>query len=559
VAIARALRAVGLEQGRGKDFRIAGHYVGRERRHTYVILLNRRAEEVVAANADRIEQAPELGGYAFTVSVRYTGGRVFVSVDNGPGERIRETAPVEVVEEAAIEEAAAEVDPWDGFRAGDLVTVEGRPGEWELMEQTATPGLWRIESARYGEREEGEARTADVRHIPDAPHVRRGDLCVQNYPEQTTGGVAGNIYRLGRWVVERLCTTHDGRTYGLMDDASTQVVLTREQVDSAVRLDVEEGEHRGRIVQAIVTRHAGQFRVTCVCCPNIDLTRHGRQAAWSDTVDAARALWAWHVSGEVGPAPAADAPAPALAEEAPEATEATETLTDPAETVHAAEETANGTEETEGTRPAETWRVRARREEQAKALDWSSKHAEVVGWAAAGELIRDADGTPRRVTRPGRTGARVNADRVAVLEAAGYLATVPAADGRALVEVTADGRRALLVWETEAPAPVERVRKRERLPLAPLLYGEQWAREREAFRADMERRRVEREQWYAEAEVRWAEEAREERRRKAWALVERITNPFAKRPRGWAPTDEDVRAFGLDAEVVAELRAEAAE
>ncbi|WP_328638409.1 hypothetical protein [Streptomyces canus] len=349
VAIARALRALGLKQGSGGDFRTAGYYVGKERRHTYVILLNRAAEKTVAANADRIEQAPELGGFAFTVSVRYVDGRVFTSVSNGGGERIRETAPSEVVEE-------------------------------------------------------GQA-----------------------------------------------------------------------------------------------------------------------------------------------------------AEETPAAIEATETPDEADEDVPAAEETPEGTEGTEV--PAVDWREAWRREEQAQALDWSTKHAEVVGWAVAGELVRDTDGTPRRVTRPGRAGARVNADRTAVLEAAGYLVTVPAADGPGRVEVTADGRRALLVWQTEAPAPVERTRKRERLPLRPLLYGELWTRQRDEFRVDEERRRVKRERFFAELEERWAEEDREARRWRVWALVEDV-NPVAtwrKRPRGWAPSDEDVLRYRLDPEVVAELRAEAAE
>jgi hypothetical protein len=547
VAIARALRALGLEQGRGKDFRVTGHYENGERRHTYVLLLTRHAEDVVTANADRIEQAPELGGYAFKVSIRCLNGKAVPSISNGAG-RVRETvpAPAEAVEVA--EEPAAQ---GEDFRVGDLVTVDGLPGEWELMRPAATPGRWEIEAATYGDREQAEAHTADVHHIPDAPHVRRGDMCVQNYAEQTRGGVAGNIYRLGRWVVEKHATTTDGRTYGAIDDVDTQVVVPAERVASAVCLDVEDGEHRGRIVEAIVTRHAGSFRVTCTCSANIDLTRVGRQTAWCDTVDAARALWAWHVAGEVGPAPAADAAAPVRAEEAPEATDATEADED----APAPSETPRGTEAAE---QVVDWRARMRRERQAKALAWSARHAEAVTWAAAGELIRDTDGTPRRVTRPGRTGARVNADRVAVLEAAGFLATAPVDQGPALIEVTADGRRALAVWQTEAPAPVDRVRKRERLPLSPLLYGEQWTRRREEFRADEERRRVERERWYAEAEIRWAEEDREERRRKAWALVERITNPFAKRPRGWAPTDEDVAAHGLDPEVVAELRAEAA-
>ncbi|MFE7933395.1 DUF6884 domain-containing protein [Streptomyces sp. NPDC057456] len=324
VAIARTLRRLGLEQGHGKDFRVEGAYRNGVRLHTFVLLLTRHAEEVVAANADRIEEAPELGGYAFTVSVRYFNGRAVPSVRNGACDRIREEAPV--------------------------------------------------------------------------------------------------------------------------------------------------------------------------------------------------------------------AASPVAATGANEATEATEPSP-----------------------PAVDHREQYRREEQAKALGWSTGHAEAVRRAAAGELVRDADGVPRRVTRAGRIGARVAFDRLVPLEAAGYLKTAPAGDGATRIEATADGRRALLVWDAARPSPVERTRKQERLPLRPLLGGEEARRRAEVFAADEQARRIARDEWYAAAELRWAEEDREQRHWNAWARVEGVRYSWRKRPRGWVPTDEEIYLHMLDPEVVAELRTEAAE
>jgi hypothetical protein len=332
VAIGRVLRRLGLAQGRGGDFRVTGFYRDRERDHTYVILYTRRAEETVAARADAIEQAPELGGFVFTVSVRYAHGRPVTTIRNGACERVREQPPA----------------------------LDGTEGSAE-SDDTGTP-------------------------------------------------VAG------------------------------------------------EG-----------------------------------------------------------------------AEEAPPV--------------------------------RETWRERWRREEQAKALGWSTQQAEAVRRAASGTLFRDGDGLPRHVTRPGRAGARVAAARIASLEAAGFLATVANGDseGPSRIEATADGVRALAVWDSELPQPAPHSRKRERMKAAPLLFGQEWRRRREDFLADEERRRIEREKRWAEWEVRQAEEEREERRWKAWAVVEGIRYSWRKRPRGWVPTDEQIRRYSLDPEVVAELRAEAAE
>lgn len=202
--------------------------------------------------------------------------------------------------------AGAAVCPvtWGGFRKGDIVAVQGRPGEWELMDHTPTAGVWQIEAARPEDRMPAEAHTVELRALADAPQVRRGDLVVQNFPEQVRAATVGRVYRLGRWVAETARTETDRHPRGLLGDTERLVVVTREQLDAAVRIGVEAGPHRGRIVQAVVTRHAGKFRVTCRCSPTIDLCRAGRATAWCSSVEAARTLWEWHTTGEAGPAPA---------------------------------------------------------------------------------------------------------------------------------------------------------------------------------------------------------------------------------------------------------------
>lgn len=196
-----------------------------------------------------------------------------------------------------------ESDLWGGFQRGDIVAIEGRAGEWELMAHVQMTGVWQVEPARPEDREPEEAHVSTLRRLTDAPHVHRGDLVMQSYPEQERVAEVGAVFGLGRWVAETTRTEQDGRTWSLLDDVERLVVVTREVVESALRLNVEDGEHRGRIVQTIVTRHAGRFRVTCRCLPGIEVCRKGRQVGWCSSVEAARALWAWHVAGEESEAP----------------------------------------------------------------------------------------------------------------------------------------------------------------------------------------------------------------------------------------------------------------
>ncbi|MEW2631638.1 hypothetical protein AB0903_08255 [Streptomyces sp. NPDC048389] len=547
VAIARELRRLGLAQGAGKDFRVAGHYVNGERHHTYVLLLTRHANEVVAANADLIEERTGEGPFPFRVSVRYFGtDRPTASIANG-GSRVRETPAAAEEPAPAVEEApaAAPAVPAAQFRTGDIVAVDGRPGDWELMAPAGD--AWEVEPAQAGGRERTTVPAAALRPLADAPHVRRGDLVMQNYAEQWQAAVVGDVYRLGRWVaVKTRPADEHGPAWSMLDDVETLVVVTAEQVESAVRLDVEAGDHRGRIVQAVVTRHAGKFRVTCSCKDGLEVCRIGRQVGWCSSLEAARELWEWHAAGSVGTAPADRLPAPA----APAPLPASETPGEELPTPHAP------AEQLQIPAPAVDYREQCRQEEQAKGLGWSTRHADAVRWAAAGELLRAEDGSARRVA-PGRVGRRVAAALVPPLVAAGFLADVEQG-GVTRIEPTPDGRRALLVWDLHRPEPVERPRKKEGLPLRPLLGGQEAARRSAAFRADEERRRVERERWYGEFEQRQAAEAWEDRLWDAWARVAGITYRLGrKRPPGWAPTDEEARLHGLDAEVVAALRAEA--
>ncbi|MFF2548300.1 hypothetical protein ACFVUY_37885 [Kitasatospora sp. NPDC058063] len=95
-ALARTLKRLGLAQGKGKDFRISGFYRNGERHYTYAIVLSRRAEELIAEHADRIEAELAAGPFPFRVSVRYTGHHPFIDVRNGSGKSgkgVRESAP----------------------------------------------------------------------------------------------------------------------------------------------------------------------------------------------------------------------------------------------------------------------------------------------------------------------------------------------------------------------------------------------------------------------------------------------------------------------------------
>ena len=90
VAIGRVLRALGLKQG--TDFSVTGRYCGGERIATVVTKISKRADEVIAANADWIETATKgQNGWVFAVSIhRLPTGGFWTAIDNGGGVRTRD-------------------------------------------------------------------------------------------------------------------------------------------------------------------------------------------------------------------------------------------------------------------------------------------------------------------------------------------------------------------------------------------------------------------------------------------------------------------------------------
>lgn len=93
-AIARVLRDMGLVQGKMGDFVVTGHKENGERVGTYVVLLNRTANDLVDKEADTIERLSAAEGFPFHVSTRYhhESGHAYPDICNF-GERVRRARP----------------------------------------------------------------------------------------------------------------------------------------------------------------------------------------------------------------------------------------------------------------------------------------------------------------------------------------------------------------------------------------------------------------------------------------------------------------------------------
>ncbi|MFD3978294.1 hypothetical protein ACFWR6_06875 [Streptomyces griseus] len=203
-------------------------------------------------------------------------------------------------------------------------------------------------------------------------------------------------------------------------------------------------------------------------------------------------------------------------------------------------------------------RERAWTNQQARALNWSTRQADLVNAAAAGQLVYDTDGTLVHRPVPAFNGRTVRESRVNPLLNAGLLVvTGPEADGRRRVRTTYDGREALLIWRLCRPTPTEKDQAQEREPLQPLLGGQESTRRSRAIAEDMRRAEAERTALYAAFDELHAWEAREERLRGAWATVNRILNPTSKRTTGWVPTDAEIAEHRIAPDIVTELRADA--
>ncbi|MET9735639.1 hypothetical protein ABZZ79_34940 [Streptomyces sp. NPDC006458] len=238
-------------------------------------------------------------------------------------------APVKTPREPKIKDAPDPVveDPYGPFERGQIVTVDGREGEWCLMAKGQNHGVWQAEPATLdgGSREEfkvselspwgaaealagyhalglyKEKKKAAAWMLPvDAKGrpIRLGDLVVQHYYEQSEARRVQRVYRNGNWLTA--VVGEDGSVSS--EHCNNVQIVTQEQVDAlAEPLRVEEGGHRGRIVQALVTRHAGQFRATCSCKDGLELIEPGssREVWWFKTQEAALAAWHEHAAEPV--------------------------------------------------------------------------------------------------------------------------------------------------------------------------------------------------------------------------------------------------------------------
>ncbi|MEV5677021.1 hypothetical protein [Streptomyces sp. NPDC052179] len=202
-------------------------------------------------------------------------------------------------------------------------------------------------------------------------------------------------------------------------------------------------------------------------------------------------------------------------------------------------------------------RVRAWTTEQARALNWSTRQADLVAAAAAGQLVYDNDGALVHRPVPVWNGRTVREGRINPLLNSGLLVvTGHEADGRRRVRTTLDGREALHIWRLCRPAPAEKGQAQDREPLTPLLGGEEFTRRSHAIAEDTRRREAERAATYAAFAELHAWEAREEKLRDAWAKVNGIRNPLSRRPAGWVPTSDEIAEHGIHPDLVAELRAD---
>ncbi|MCX4609441.1 DUF3560 domain-containing protein [Streptomyces mirabilis] len=208
--------------------------------------------------------------------------------------------------------------------------------------------------------------------------------------------------------------------------------------------------------------------------------------------------------------------------------------------------------------PAEDPKELRLQRQQAAALGWSTGQAEFVIAAAAGRLYLHQFGSLYCRDIPGTAGRLVSNHRLSALQKAGFV-TVGAADANRErpILVTVDGRRAVAVWKRWKPQPVEKNREQECEKLRPLLHGVQARRLAEqAAKDEVERKAAS--AAFREAHQRLMEwEDREDRLWAAWARVQGIVYRLQRRPAGWVPTEEEIETHGLDAEVVAELRADA--
>jgi len=198
VAISRVLRDLGLEQGKGRDFRIAGEYRGGERRSTYVVVLSRRAEEVIAEEADRIEERAAWSSFPFTVSVHYTEtGHPITHITNGAAQRVRETPP------AIARPTMAEVERIAAAEAPAVVAMlrtrrDERAYVTYVRDREQPVAGAEIEAEQVSTQTVGEALAAEVRtELAEAETLRLRPDVTGVDPYTSPAYLAGRIRMIG--------------------------------------------------------------------------------------------------------------------------------------------------------------------------------------------------------------------------------------------------------------------------------------------------------------------------------------------------------------------------
>lgn len=168
IAIARILRGLGLKQG--TDFRVSGEYRGtganRERVGTRVTNLNSRANQVIADNADQIEQSATATGFPFHVSIyRAPGGYMWVRVANY-GERVRQSHFLDT--DADRERLGLDVPEVATSAAGDTPTgMKPEPEDVNAARYVYQPGVAVVRLDGDGR----VVRTGSVSHVSEPVHM----------------------------------------------------------------------------------------------------------------------------------------------------------------------------------------------------------------------------------------------------------------------------------------------------------------------------------------------------------------------------------------------------
>ncbi|MFZ3595080.1 hypothetical protein [Streptomyces sp. BH104] len=197
--------------------------------------------------------------------------------------------------------------------------------------------------------------------------------------------------------------------------------------------------------------------------------------------------------------------------------------------------------------------------QQARALNWSVRQADLVIAAGSIQLQYRSDGVLRYFRIPGGAGARVDEQRLAPLVKAGFITVdEPYSPGRKRVSLTADGRTALGLWRRWRPTPAVKDRREELEPLRPLLGGEFASRAAIAETEVDRRRQAEAEAMRAAIEELHAWEEWDNKLWNVWAQVQGITHRLGRRrPLGWVPTEQEIAEHRIEPELVGELRAAA--